>query len=424
MRVLLISVNKEEINMKAWPLGAGCVATAALHAGHEVILLDLMSETAPESVATDVIRNFRPEVIGVSIRNVDDQRMDDPKFFLNDVQELISRCRSLTNSPIVLGGAGYSIYPVSLLEYLAADMGIQGEGEIAFLLLLERLEKNEDLSGVPGLLLSTGEALGSRRLEKNLDGLSLPDSRFLPKYASGDDQFWLPVQTRRGCPMKCSYCSTASIEGCTLRERSPEAVVRWIDACVGKGFRRYYFVDNTFNLPPSYAKKLCSKLAAAGLEIAWRCIIYPLHVDEELAQLMAAAGCEDVSVGFESGSEPMLHNMNKRFSPDQVREVCEILGRHGICRMGFLMLGGPGETKASALESLNFADSLDLDMMKITVGIRIYPYTALAETAREEGLIAKDDNLLTPRFYIASGLGGWLRETVDHWISTRPNWVK
>ncbi len=87
---------------------------------------------------------------------------------------------------------------------------------------------------------------------------------------------------------------------------------------------------------------------------------------------MAVTGCKEVAVGFESGSERILHAMHKRFKPDDVREVCATLGKQGIRRMGFLLLGGPGETKASALESLSFADSLHLDMMKVTVGIRIY----------------------------------------------------
>ncbi len=131
MKVLLISANREEINMRAWPLGAACVADAAGRAGHDVHLLDLMHEGDPGPVLRKVVEDLLPDVIGLSVRNIDDQNMADSKFFLNEVKELISLCRNLTNAPIVLGGAGYSIYPASLLEYLGADMGIQGEGEIA-----------------------------------------------------------------------------------------------------------------------------------------------------------------------------------------------------------------------------------------------------------------------------------------------------
>lgn len=100
-----------------------------------------------------------------------------------------------------------------------------------------------------------------------------------------------------------------------------------------------------------------------------------------------------------------------------------MLAEHGIHQMGFLLLGGPGETRESVEESLTFADSLQTDAMKITVGIRIYPYTALAKTAVRERKITRDDNLLFPRFYIVSGLEDWLRAIVSDWMAARPHWV-
>ncbi|HQJ09838.1 MAG TPA: B12-binding domain-containing radical SAM protein, partial [Deltaproteobacteria bacterium] len=90
---------------------------------------------------------------------------------------------------------------------------------------------------------------------------------------------------------------------------------------------------------------------------------------------------------------------------------------------GFLLLGGPGETRESVSESLAFAGSLQLDALKITAGIRIYPGTALAKIAREEGVISPDDDLLFPRFYMANGLGGWLQETVKAWTADKPHWM-
>ena len=71
-------------------------------------------------------------------------------------------------------------------------------------------------------------------------------------------------------------------------------------------------------------------------------------------------------------------------------------------------------------ESLAFADSLQLDMLKLSMGIRIYPGTALAETAREEGLIAAGDDLLSPRFYLAKGLEEWLGPAIRARMAGRP----
>ncbi len=91
--------------------------------------------------------------------------------------------------------------------------------------------------------------------------------------------------------------------------------------------------------------------------------------------------------------------------------------------MGFLLLGGPGETRETVEESLTFADSLPLDAMKISIGIRIYPGTELAQTAVADGLISPDDDLLLPIFYMVPGLEEWLRETVAAWMETRPHWT-
>jgi radical SAM superfamily enzyme YgiQ (UPF0313 family) len=138
---------------------------------------------------------------------------------------------------------------------------------------------------------------------------------------------------------------------------------------------------------------------------------------------MARAGCKQVSIGFESGSERILKNMNKRFTIKEVRQISEALSEQGIKRMGFLLLGSPGETRESVEESLIFANSLKLDSLKITVGVRIYPNTSLAKKAIEEGMIASRDELLFPRFYLTKGLADWVPETLKNWAAIRPHWV-
>jgi radical SAM superfamily enzyme YgiQ (UPF0313 family) len=159
------------------------------------------------------------------------------------------------------------------------------------------------------------------------------------------------------------------------------------------------------------------------LDIVGRCIIYPGKIDEALVREMAKAGCREVALGFESGSGLMLKLMNKKFTPEDVRRTCDTLADHGIHQMGFLLLGGPGETKATVEESLVFADSLPVDMMKITAGVRIYPHTALARKARTEGVITPDDNLLFPKFYMVTELEDWLPDIVRDWMAERPHWV-
>ena len=409
------------MNILPLPLGPALVAAACRKVGHDVVLLNLMFAGDTQSAIQDCVGGFRPEVVGISVRNIDDQNMADPKFLLPPAREVVKTCRSLCDAPLIVGGAGYSIFPGSALRYLGADMGIWGEGEVAFPALLERVAKGLPVSGLPGLFLS-GERPADRTFASNQDDLPLPEPGLWIPSVRGQSEFWVPVQTRRGCPLDCSFCSTAAIEGRGLRQHSPEAIAAWLEQLASSRFTNLNFVDNTFNLPPDYAKELCRKILERGLAINFWCIIYPKWVDSELVELMTQAGCREISLGFESGSNPMLASLNKMFNAGEVKTVAKMFQGAGIFRRGFLLLGGPGETRESVEESLAFADSLNLDALKVTVGVRIYPETPLAATALAEGVILPDDDLLWPRFYLAPRLREWLPERIVAYKTLRP-WV-
>lgn len=425
MRVLLVSANTEMVNMPVLPLGMACVGAAVRDAGHDLEMINLMAREDAESALEDAIGAFDPEVVGVSVRNIDDQVSENPKFMLGPVKRIVDICKSLSGAPVVLGGAGYSIFPEKALAYLGGDIGIRGEGERTFNLLLERLEKKADFSDIPDICLKDKPSGRKTCFPKNLDQYRIPDPKDLdPPPGLRDSEIWMPFQTRRGCPFRCSYCSTPLIEGRTLRKHSPEKAAEALSRFADAGFDRFFIVDNTFNLPPSHAKKLCDSISKAGLKVSLRCILYPRNVDGELVEKMAKAGCNEVALGFESGSDEMLQRMNKNFSTADIRRISGMLGANGIGRMGFLLLGGPGETKKTVTESLDFADSLGLDTVKLTAGIRIYPGTRLREAAVAKGMIAKDDDLLFPKFYIEENIGDWIRETIAGRIAERPGWMK
>jgi radical SAM superfamily enzyme YgiQ (UPF0313 family) len=423
MRVLLISGNREDVDIRVPPLGLASVAAAAESSGHEVRLLDFLVEKNPRAAVENAIHAFNPEAIGVSVRNIDDQRMRNTKFLLDQARDAVSWCKAASATPIILGGAGFSILPRPILNYLGADMGIQGEGEAVFSELLRRLGTGENLDSIPGLFRKGVPKPARRSFVKDLDALPLPDPALLARALSGATDAPVPIQSRRGCPMSCSYCSTPTIEGKSVRWRSPESIVAWMTRWVEKGFHRFYFVDNTFNLPPFYASQLCSKIIDADLNIGWRCILFPGGLTPNLIEMLARAGCTEVSIGFESGAENMLHQMHKHFQPEEVRRASELLRQYRILRTGFLLLGGPGETMESAEASLDFAESLELDTLKISIGIRIYPHTDVARIAMEEGLISSEEDLLFPRFYVAKDIEDLLYAAAEKRMASKPNWI-
>ena len=401
MKVLLIAANTERINMVSLPLGLAFVAAALERHGHEVELVDLLFEEDSNTSLRRTIENFEAKCIGISVRNIDDQVQAQTQFLLEKVKDVVALCRAHSKAPIVLGGAGYSIFPQAALDYLQADYGIQGEGEFAFLEFIDKLAKKAPLHNVAGLYVR-GKGLGHpRHFAKDPGAIIFPDPYQLAK-PELDRETIIPVQARRGCPFTCTYCSTPQIEGRNFRKQAPAEVAEWLSDWVETGFGNFFFVDNVFNYPPDFAKEICRKIIAKGLDISWNCIIYPKKVDAELAGLMARAGCTQASIGFESGSDKILAGLGKKYSIEEVREVFRILQEYQIQRMGFLLFGAPGETKETVLESLDFADSLRPDTLKITIGIRIYPQTELADIARQEGVISRDDNLRPPdlmRFY-------------------------
>jgi hypothetical protein len=174
MRVLLISANTEQINMPVLPLGLACVAAAADGQGHTLKMLNLMMQTDTQKALHEAIADFNPEIIGISVRNIDDQNMENPRFLLEAVKDVVINCRKYSDATIVLGGAGYSIFPQATLDFLDADIGIQGEGESAFLTLLNRLHDKKKFSEIPGLYLPGQKSQRESEYLKSLTDIPLP----------------------------------------------------------------------------------------------------------------------------------------------------------------------------------------------------------------------------------------------------------
>jgi hypothetical protein len=409
MRVLLVSPNTERLNMVALPLGLGLVAAATEQAGHEVELVDLLGSPDPVTELGGRLDAFGPDAIGISVRNVDDQSSERPRFLLESLLPVVAVCRRHSTAPVVLGGAGYSIFPARVLDYLGGDFGVAGDGEEVFVRLLAALLRGDQPADLEGVYM---RGRGGRRcsVRAPLDQASLFHDRLFDCARPDDPELWVPLETRRGCANDCSYCATAQIQGRQVRCHAPRRVAATVSRLAERGLRRVYFVDNAFNLPEGHALDLCQRLGELARPVAWRCILYPHRVSEPLVQALGRAGCVEVSLGFESGSQRVLGEMNKRYRPQEVREAADRLRDRGIRRTGFLLLGGPGETRESVEESLDFALSLGLDTLRVTVGLRIYPGTALERRALTDGLISPGDDLLRPRFYLVPELEDFIRE--------------
>jgi radical SAM superfamily enzyme YgiQ (UPF0313 family) len=427
MRVLLISANTEMIPDPVYPIGAAAVGAALRAAGHTVAAVDLCVLTDREGGVRSAIHEFAPDVVGISLRNLDNSAYPENRSYIDDYRSLVGWVRDTTDAPLVLGGAGFTVMPSTILEVLAADYGVVGEGEMLFRWLLARIEAGEAIESGDGVIceaIGKSVLLRSLRLNTRLDD-ELPPARDL------FDVDWyyerggcVNVQTKRGCCFDCVFCSYPLIEGSRVRVRSAESVVDEIEELLAdRGVRHVFFVDNIFNFPLPQAKRICAEIITRGLDIEWSGYMTPRFVDEELVRLMAESGCKGIEFGTDSGSPTMIKNLRKDFEPDDLRRVSRLCHQYGVRFAHSLIFGGPGETQETVDETIALMEELRPTAVIAFAGIRVLPGTGMVDVALRDGQIDADDNLLHPKFYVASSLGDELIERIEGYARSHSNWI-
>lgn len=431
MRVLLLSPNRSRITVPPFPLGLACVVANLEAERHAVEVWDALFHDDWEVALRDRLHRFRPEVVGLSVRNVDDQEMRTPHFFVDEVRHMVAVCREESPAVLVAGGSGFSLFPAEILAYLGVDYGVIGEGERAFPRVLERLEAGRDLAGVPGVLWREDGRIRGTPLEwiEPLDALVPADRERLDtaRYYDARGSAGIPntatVQGKRGCPLSCIYCSTPAIEGPTIRVRSPLFVVDEIEWLRKRGFQRLHFVDSLFTNPPEHARAICEELLRRRLDVRWSATINPAFADPDLLELMKRAGCVLVMVGNESGCSRMLRALRKGFERAEVERCFAACQREGLACNAFLLLGGPGEDRESVEESIELLERFQPNQVTVTVGIRLYPGCELTRLAQREGIITAATDLLKPQFYLATGVREWIWDYLESVLARQPRWT-
>ena len=426
-KVLLVNSNTETAPYPVPPLGLCLVARRASER-YEVRVHDGVARGG--DALAELLASFAPDYVGVGVRNIDDVVMAAPAYFVDDIAEAFVRpIRSWGRAPLILGGAGFSVFPQELLALYGADYGIVGEGEEAFDALLGTLDRGGDPLAIPGVVARGGR--GAPRPAQPCRGvLTLPESLIdaIVDYAPYRERGSYPVQTKRGCAHRCAYCAYPLIEGREYRLRDPGEVVDEIRAIRERlGDVSVEIVDSTFNDPAGHAEAICRELARRELRVRLRTMgVNPAGVTDELVSLMRRAGFAQIDCTPDSGSPRVLAALGKNFDRPRLERAATILAAHEMPTMWFLVLGGPGETRDTIRETFDFVDRFvqPEDMAHVTTGVRIYPGTALAALAADEGVVAPGQSLLRPAFYVSPALGREaLEAAVAEEIAQRPNCV-
>ena len=425
MKILLIATNQAERYMdrmvvRPLPIGVAYLAAHIDEGRHELQVLDLMFSDDAVSEVGGAVEQFRPDLVGLSIRNLDNQSYLNPVSHLPGVKEIVRHVRSVSDATIVCGGPAFSILPAYCLEYLEADLGIAGDGVESFTLLVDRLHERADYTGVAGLVYRDGAEIIALPTALSSDfrrppRLDLLDLRRYDKAGFGVGVvtklagYYYPTQDGRG-----AYGGEGS------RVRPVEEVIEEISKLNSEtGIRKLFFIDSGFNVPLARAKELCTRLIESSLNLRWNSYLRPGDCDEELTTLMKSSGC---SLALIAGREPDRQSDDLGSRLDDLRELADHCRSADLPFALTMAFGTPGETEKTVSAKLEFLRLSKPQFATLRLGTRVLPGSDVADLARSEGLIGSDADLLTPTFYIEPSVHERLADRVRQAAAEEPRW--
>jgi radical SAM superfamily enzyme YgiQ (UPF0313 family) len=431
MRVLLVSANREHLPDPIFPLGLAYIAAAVRDAGHEIAVADLCFGRKPLEELRHLVNNFQPEVIGLSLRNVDNAAYPLTVDYLALHREVVDSLHAISAAPVVLGGSGFSIMPGAYMRELDGDWGIVGEGERSFVDLLFALERGTNPAVIPGVIAAASIAAGSPATlspapprpadwAENLRPLrsAFDYARYIRRGGTGN------IQTKRGCVFKCSYCTYPLLEGNRFRARDAADVVDEIESLQRDyGPHPIFFVDSILNFPRNHVESICEEILHRGLALRWSCYATPVKLDRRQAQLMARAGCEGIELGTDAVDDEQLARLGKSFNAEIAERANRYCLEAGLRVCQTIIFGAPGETEASIRATCHALRAMKPTAVVAMTGVRLYPGTPLSRSLIDQGQVSAEDIGLLPTFYIDPAIRDFLPAFLQQQAYEAGNWV-
>lgn len=371
-KIALINPGKDERFAVQEPLHLGFIASFLEKNGIEVRIID---ELAGQNVKEELIK-FQPDIAGITATTA----------LAPDAYRIAKLCRSL-GIRTVMGGVHASIMPEEALQH--ADMVIKGEGERALL----RIIREEIATGmVPGEFIC------------ELDEIPIPARHLMQMefYVRSKDRlpetylYFVPPKTRvaailtsRGCPYDCIFCHN-SFKEIPFRHNSPERVLQEIDELINKyRVKALFFIEDNFFVDRKRLQRICELLIERKYDLIWAGNARVDNIDPEILRLAKAAGCRQVTFGFESGSQKILNILRKRTTVAQIEKAIKLTHDAGLIVNGTFIIGSPEET----LEDIRLTQQLIRENPIDSIGICIatpFPGTELWNMAERQGAIPAD----------------------------------
>jgi anaerobic magnesium-protoporphyrin IX monomethyl ester cyclase len=408
MKVLLVQSYTMLDQPPIFPLGV-CFLAAALPM-HDVAICDLNTLENPFEDIERKIRDWNPDVVGISLRNIKIFTPEKHIAYLDPHIELVRRIKKVRpDIRVIAGGSGFSLYAEVIMRKIPEiDFGVFGEGEITFPKLLADIDKPYNVEGIYYREKEEVIFTGPRPfLDFHKSLMPRWDLVDMTKYYNEDSVTSVGVQTKRGCSQRCIHCSDTYLVGNNIRLRSAKSVVDELEILRDKyKVTMFSFVDQIFNIPIGHAEEICREMIGRKLDLQWTAWFNERHLTDNLLALIKQAGCIRMEFSSDSVSDTTLKKLHKNITAQDLKNSYQLAKKYDIDVTYNFMLNGPGETLLSLLQLAVFVLKAKLALggrLKLhglfMVITRIYPHTELRQLAIQKRLISEGNDLLAPVFY-------------------------
>jgi radical SAM superfamily enzyme YgiQ (UPF0313 family) len=375
------------------PHGLTYLASVMRESGWDVSILDAeaLNLTTEDTIAS--ILSSTPDVLACTSVTLSIQRTAEVAAAVKAVRP---------NVVTLIGGIHLTSQPQETMQrFPSFDYGIIGEGEHTLADLIGALSNGSDVSQVKGIIFREGgepTRTPPRPYVKDLDALPLPAWDLLPPLAS---YYRLPPQsilktpslslmTSRGCTGRCIFCDTSVFKN-VCRAHSAEYVMEMMRVLHNRFHtREILFEDDNFMLFRKRLEALTEMLLKEPLDLSWSCLARAdMITDPSMLRAMRAAGCWQILIGIESGSQEILDFEKKGITLAQIERAVRLSHECGMLTKGFLMVGHPLESKETIRKTIQFVRDIPLDDVSVTF-FTVFPGSPFWNDAPKHGALIEE----------------------------------
>ncbi len=379
--ILLVNPNRFK-DPPVIPIGLEYVADALEKANHHVDILDLCFSESPEDELTSILFENSYNLVGFSIRNIDSLDYFNNEYFLPSIKQLV-QCVKKSNIPVIPGGSGFSAMPYEILDFLDADYGITGPGEIIFPRFLKLLQSQKLTQNI-----YNGWEYGS-----DSELIHLRGHKFnYTKYSAVNEI--IGFETQKGCVNQCPFCIKAGTQ--TWYKKIPN-IIKELRYLVDQGYTHFRCCDSEFNSDLDFSIEFCRALINANLHLKWYLFMKPRPYNEELFRLLHETNAYNVSLNIVS--DKRIQELND-YTLNNIEEIIEYCEKYKIELSFNLFVGYPNESLDSIKNMINFFKTHRPTEVTIDSFYRVYGYTVLADLIKSDASLQR--SLIKP---YSEGLG-------------------